>query len=244
MTERSFTRRVVGLAALTGVVVAVASAKGCGSSRESAPAGGSPGIAAAPTPEPIAMPAGAAKPTAPEPPRYEPLPREGSAVGGRVTVTVPGTPEQALAMLLDSDADAANRPWRSSCRTLSREGNIHRCEGAFGDGLLAVRRILRYEVTRSDGPRGGFAVRFRVENPGLGMTRFDGGYSLVADERGTGTVLTESLHIDSGTAFRPVSQDEVRDGLLEDAERMRGWMVRRLGLMRPAASAPSGSTLR
>lgn len=196
----------------------------------------SAGRPAAHRPAPAEPPAPAADPLPPEPPSYEALPVRDGVRGGRVTFLLPGTPAQVAAMLLDFADDAANRPWRSACRLLSAEGDVHRARGTWGDGIFKVERTLEHRVERRpDGTP--HRITFRVTDPAPGMTVFDGEYVL---EPAAGdpaqTRLTESLRLASGIVFRPVSQEEIRDGLLEDAARLRNWMSRRLRVGSPTAA--------
>jgi hypothetical protein len=192
-----------------------------------------PSPAEPPSPDAADRPPAAADRLPAEPPNYEALPVRDGVRGGRVTILLPGTPAQVAAMLLDFADDAANRPWRSACRLLSAEGDVHRARGTWGDGIFKVERTLEHRIERRpDGtPR---RITFRVTDPAPGMTVFDGEYVLepaVGDP--AQTRLTESLRIASGIVFRPVSQEEIRDGLLEDAARLRDWMSRRLRVGSP-----------
>lgn len=184
-----------------------------------------PGIVEEPGPElanrepsqPDAAEAGNAEPVDPPVQKLE----YKNVRGGRITYEVDGTVGQVRDMLLDLDGTAEHRAWCEGTKIVERSGPdttaLWNFEGKAGVNPEA--KVVHRLATRDDGT---VVIRYRLAEPVFGLAAFFGDYrvSSVAPERSR---IVQRVYIESGLLIN-ASDEDIRDGLQEDARRITKWM--------------------
>ncbi|MEQ8763528.1 MAG: hypothetical protein RL885_06355 [Planctomycetota bacterium] len=148
--------------------------------------------------------------------------------GGAMWFALDGSPEEVFEALLDFEEAAGHRSWAKEFDVLERvddrvvarwhfEGKMGinpECVLVFEPVKLGDRRIIRYEQRETS----------------FGLAAFFGDYQIVpVKDRPNRSILGERVFIDSGLFFVNASEEDIADGLREDARRLREWMKERSG---------------
>jgi len=151
--------------------------------------------------------------------------------GGRLSWTVPGTPAEVAAMLLDFDQAAGHRAWARHYRVVKREADRVVAQWKF-KGKLGINPTVVLEFLRVRDGRD-VTLRYRITKPDFGLAAFFGDYRLTQVSRNPPqTRLTERVFIDSGIWLARASPEDIKKGLHADARLIRAWMEKRTAKQR------------
>lgn len=157
---------------------------------------------------------------------FSALEREGLR-GGEVTLVVPGSVDQVLAMLLDFDRAAGHRAWAREYQELEREPERVLARWSFA-GKLGVEPVVELEFTVQRSEQRA-QVDYRLTKKGLGLASFSGQYRVrLLDSEPPRSELRESVFIDSGLPLVNASAQDIERALREDARLINDWMIERL----------------
>jgi len=147
--------------------------------------------------------------------------------GGVIALTLPGSASEVLAMLLDLDHAAGHRAWARSYRILERSATRVHSEWSF-EGRMGINPTVQLELTvQSSQPP--LVLNFKLVKPTFGLAAFFGDYRITTlPAEPPRCLLEERVFIDSGIFLANASEQDIRDGLREDARLMRAWMHERL----------------
>jgi hypothetical protein len=135
-----------------------------------------------------------------------------------------GSPDQVLSRLLDFEDMAGHRSWAEEFKVLSRDEDQVVVTWQFRGRLGIKPKIdITFRVEREEEQT---LIRYHTSGPTFGLKRFFGEYRVVAADEHTGvTRLTQTVFIDSGLPLLNASEQDIKDGLREDARQLRGWLA-------------------
>ena len=157
--------------------------------------------------------------------------------GGRIAFTLDGSPSQVLEMLLDFEQATGRRAWARTYELLSREQGVVTARWIF-KGRFGINPKVVLEFRSQELPEA-LVVTYELVQAGFGMAAFFGDYRVFpVNGDAERSILEERVFIDSGLRFANASAEDIEDGLREDANTLRAWMLVRRG------KAPSSGTPR
>lgn len=161
---------------------------------------------------------------------FAPLEEDGVA-GGRATTTLPGTPAQILAAILDFEHAAEHRTFARKLEVLSRTAD--QVEAALTlKGKLGIHPTIhvRYTTTRTGADR---SLTYKLTQKAFGIARYFGGYRI----EGLPGVpprsrFTSTIFLSSGIPLASIGREEIEAGQRRDQTELRTWMRQRLAATR------------
>lgn len=144
--------------------------------------------------------------------------------GGRIAFTLDGPADQVLEMLLDFEQASGRRIWARTYTLLSSEEGVVTARWKF-KGRLGINPTVVLEFRTEERPEA-WVVTYEVLEPGFGMAAFFGDYRIfpVSGDAGR-SILEERVFIDSGLVFANASAEDLENGLREDADALRAWIL-------------------
>lgn len=145
--------------------------------------------------------------------------------GGKIVCDVDGSKDEVVAMLLDFDHADGKRAWAKTYKDLGTEGEKRLAFWSFeGKSGINPEVVLVFEtITRGDAA----IIRYRLREPVFGLAAFFGDWRVTPLGRARSR-LTMRVYIDSGVLIANATEEDISDGLREDARLIDLWMKERL----------------